>query len=174
MPDPRPTRSASPRRRRLAAHLTLLGALGAVALLSFGAVSGLAADKTIEATGNSLATYAWAPTTATISAGGTVEFKNTNAAVPHGVAFEAPPSAPSCTGVPGIGGATSWSGTCTFSQAGTYNFHCTVHPTTMTGSITVTGGGPTAPVVTTEPASSVTGSEATLNGKVNPSGQATA
>jgi hypothetical protein len=91
--------------------------------------------------------------------------------VPHAVEFASPPSAPSCTGVPTVG-APNWSGTCTFSQAGTYNFHCTVHPTTMTGSITVTGG-PTAPVVTTEPASSVTGSEATLNGKINPSGQAT-
>jgi hypothetical protein len=43
----------------------------------------------------------------------------------------------------------------------------------MTGTITVNGGGPVAPVVTTEPANPVKDTEATLNGKVNPSAQST-
>lgn len=170
MPDSRSTLDPRPRRHRILAHLTLAAALGGSAFLCFGAVSGLAADKSIEATGASLATYAWTPSTATVSTGGTVEFKNSTG-VAHAVEFTAPPSAPSCPGVPTVGSG-SWSGTCTFSQPGTYNFHCTVHPTQMMGTITVTGG-PTAPLVTTEPASAVTGTGATLNGKVNPSGQAT-
>jgi plastocyanin len=163
---------SEPRWRRLVRNLVLVTA-PAAALLSFGVVTGFAADKTIEATGNSLANYAWTPSTATVSTGGTVEFKNNSASIPHGLAFESPPAAPSCPGVPtGPSGGMSWSGTCTFSQAGTYQFHCTVHPAQMTGTITVTGG-PEAPSVTTEAATSVSETGATLNGFVNPHGQAT-
>jgi hypothetical protein len=43
----------------------------------------------------------------------------------------------------------------------------------MTGTITVNSSGPSAPVVTTEPANPVKDTEATLNGKVNPEGQTT-
>ena len=58
-----------------------------------------------------------------------------------------------------------------FTQAGTYNFYCPVHPTEMKGMVTVSG--PATPTATTEPATAVTRTEATLNGKVNPAGQAT-
>ncbi len=98
-----------------------------------------------------------------------MEFKNAQA-IPHGLVFEAPPAAPNCTGIPSVG-TGNWNGTCTFTQAGTYSFYCPVHPTEMKGTITVSG--PVAPVVTTEPATGINETEATLNGKVNPSGQAT-
>ncbi len=150
-------------------HLLLASVLGG-ALLSVGAVSGLAADKTIEATGG-IGTYNWTPETATINANGTVEFKNTES-IPHGVVFDNPPAAPSCSGLPSPSG-TNWSGTCTFAQPGTYSFHCYVHPTEMTGTITVNSTGPAKPTVTPEAATAIKDTEATLKGSVNPNGEAT-
>ncbi|HEY7255864.1 MAG TPA: plastocyanin/azurin family copper-binding protein [Solirubrobacterales bacterium] len=148
-------------------HLVLASVLGG-ALLSIGVVSGLAADRTVEAAG-SAGSYHWQPSTAEISPNGTVEFKNTEA-IPHAVTWTGGPETPSCPGVPSAGEA-NWNGTCTFVQSGTYTFHCTVHPTEMTGTITVTG--PTKPTVTTEAANPVGETEATLNGKVNPKEQST-
>ncbi len=159
------------RKHNLLPQVLLVTALGAVLVLSFGVVSGFAADKATETAG-SAGSYHWLPNTAEVDAGGTVEFKNTES-IPHGVVFESPPSAPSCPGVPGIGTPGTWSGTCTFTQAGTYHFYCPVHPVEMTGTITVASTGPEAPIVTTEPATGVNQTEATLNGKVNPSNQAT-
>lgn len=138
-------------------------------LLGAFAVSGLAAAPTIEATGSSLATYAWTPSTAEVESGGSVTFKNSTA-VPHGLVWESGPETPSCTGTPSVGQA-NWSGSCSFGQGGTYLFHCPVHPSVMRGSVTV--NGPAAPVVTTGSASGVNESEATLNGTVNPSEQET-
>lgn len=163
MTDPR----SQFRKRHLLRQVLLLTAI-AGALLSLGVVSGFAADKSVETAGT-LGTYHWQPSAAEINRNGTVEFKNAEA-IPHGLVFEAPPTAPSCTGIPSVGTA-NWSGTCTFAQAGTYSFYCPVHPTEMRGTITVSG--PVAPTVTTEPATGVNETEATLNGKVNPSGQAT-
>src|SRR4051794_9531872 len=155
------------RRRRLLTHVLFVGALAGT-LLSFGVVSGFAADKSVETAG-SLGSYHWEPNTAEVDPNGTVEFKNAQGN-PHAVSFETPPAAPSCPGVPGTGSA-NWSGTCTFTQAGTYKFFCPVHPVEMKGTITVSG--PVTPTATTEPATAITDTAATLNGKVNPSGQAT-
>jgi plastocyanin len=166
-----PQSSGGSGRRRLVAHALLLTALGG-ALLWLGVVSGFAADKTIATTG-SIGSYNWAPETAEVNTNGSVEFKNEQS-ISHGVVFDSPPAAPSCSGLPSPGtGSGNWSGTCTFTVAGTYQFHCPIHPAEMTGTITVNGGGPVAPVVTTEPANPVKDTEATLNGKVNPSAQST-
>jgi plastocyanin len=144
----------------------LLGVLA----LGLTAVNGLAAEPTIEATGNSFATYAWAPATAQVEGGDSVAFKNPTANL-HGLVWESGnPATPSCTGTPNMGQG-NWSGSCTFAQGGTYKFYCPVHPTQMKGTITVTGS--VAPVVSTGSASAVSGSEATLNGTVNPSEQET-
>ena len=114
MPDPRSTAASRGRKGHLLAHLLLVTALGG-ALLSFGVVSGFGADKTVQAEG-SVGSYHWGPeNTFTINANGTVEFKNTES-IPHGVVFEG--TAPSCSGVPNVGTAGTWSGTCTFTQAG--------------------------------------------------------
>jgi plastocyanin len=156
--------------RRFVRNLVLVAVPGA-ALLSFGVVSGFAADKTIETAG-SIGSYHWNPNNGSISTNGTVEFKNSDGT--HGLVFDSPPATPSCdSGIPATQGA-NWHGTCTFTQPGTYNFHCPVHPIEMTGTITVTGvAGPEAPTVSTEPATNVGETGATLNGKVNPHGQAT-
>jgi plastocyanin len=163
------SRSHAGRRRRLPARL-LLGLLLGVAALGVIATGGLAAEPTIEVTGNSLATYAWTPSTAEIASGGSVAFKNATANF-HGLDWESGnPETPSCTGTPSVGQG-NWAGSCTFAQGGTYKFYCPVHPTIMKGTVTVTG--PAAPVVSTGSASSVTETEATLNGTVNPSEQET-
>jgi plastocyanin len=142
--------------------------LGVMALGLF-ASAGLAAEPTVEATGNSLATYAWAPSTAAVDSGGSVAFKNPTANF-HGLAWENPPANPDCTGTPSVGQA-NWSGSCTFAQGGTYKFYCPVHPAQMKGTITV--NGPAAPVVSTGSPTAVGETEATLNGTVNPSEQET-
>ena len=142
--------------------------LGVIAL-GLLASAGLAAEPTVEATGNSFATYAWTPSTATVDSGGSVAFENPTANF-HGLAWESPPVAPNCTGTPSVGQA-NWSGSCTFAQGGTYKFYCPVHPAQMKGTITVSG--PAAPVVSSGSASAVSETEATLNGTVNPSEQET-
>jgi plastocyanin len=168
MSESRSTRGNHLRRRRLL-HL-LTGVLLGAGILLGGAVSGLAADQTIQATGTA-GSYAWSPSSVDINANGTVEFKNTTS-IPHGVVWEAgAPEVPSCPGVASTG-QTNWSGTCTFATAGTYRFHCYVHPSEMTGTVTVSGG-PSKPVVSTGSASALSDTGATLNGSVNPSGQAT-
>lgn len=77
--------------------------------------------------------------------GGSVSFRNPGNVVPHGVHWTGGPEKPSCSGVPVDSSGTSWSGACTFAQAGTYTFVCPVHPEEMRGTITVSSGGETAP-----------------------------
>ncbi len=146
-----------------------LSALLGVVLLFASAVAGLAAEPTVEATGNSLANYSWTPSASEVESGGSVTFKNPTA-VPHGLVWESGPETPSCTGTSSVGQG-NWSGSCSFAQGGTYAFHCPVHPAQMKGTVTVKG--PAAPVVSTGAASAVSESGATLNGTVNPSEQAT-
>jgi hypothetical protein len=57
--------------------------------------------------------------------------------IPHGVTWKGVPETPSCSGVPIDEEKTSWSGSCTFAQPGTYAFVCTVHPTEMKGTVSV-------------------------------------
>jgi plastocyanin len=162
-------RSEQGTKRRLPAKLLLTMLLGAAALGVMPS-GGLAAEPTIEVTGNSLATYAWTPSTAEVESGGSVAFRNATAN-PHGLIWESgDPETPSCTGTPSVGQG-NWAGSCTFAQGGTYKFYCPVHPAQMKGTITVSG--PAAPVVGTESASAISETEATLNGTVNPSEQAT-
>jgi plastocyanin len=124
----------APRKRRFLVALLL----GAAAALQFVAESS-AEGPAIEAAGPS-PTYFWKPSTATVGLGGSVTFKNTSTTVPHGVRWTGGPEKPGCSGVPVEGEKTDWSGSCTFAQAGTYAFVCTVHPTEMKGTITVTLG----------------------------------
>src|SRR6187551_3292129 len=92
------------RKGRVLAHLLATALLGA-GLLSFGVVSGFAADRTIEVTGG-IGSYAWNPSSAEVNPNGTVEFKNMNGT--HAVFWESGPETPACPGVPGVGQA-NWS-----------------------------------------------------------------
>jgi plastocyanin len=121
-------------------------------------------------------THRWSNVPQTVIAGEKVTFSNPTE-VPHGVEWRSTLKA-SCeegagkvpVGTTPAASGTKWSGKCTFSQAGTYTFYCTVHGAAMSGTITVTNG---EPVATTEAATSVTEHEATLKGTVNPEGKAT-
>ena len=132
-------------------YLPAVAALGA-ALVVLPAIAGSETSPTIEA-GQSEGLYGgfiWRPASAEVSAGGTVSFANPSAGVMHGVVWNSgDPETPSCSGVPIDEGRTSWKGTCTFTRPGTYSFRCFVHPTEMTGSITVAANGTTTTTTTT-------------------------
>src|SRR5262249_54005442 len=85
----------------------------------------------------------WSPATASVGAGGAVNFQNADPIVQHGGVWESGPATPSCTGVPIGKGGSKWKGTCVFSQPGTYKFYCYVHPAEMIGTITVNPNGTT-------------------------------
>jgi plastocyanin len=95
----------------------------------------------------------WSPSAVSVGSGAVVAFSNPSAEVKHGLEWTGGPATPSCSGVPGPG-ATSWHGECTFSRAGSYNFRCTVHPTEMTGAVTVSSSGATT--TTTQPPGTTT------------------
>jgi plastocyanin len=127
--------------------LRLLAAAAVALVFPFALVSlGSAAEPTIEThEGGGNPIFSWSPSTASIGPGGTVGFKNNSNAVPHGVRWTGGPEKPGCSGVPIEETKTNWSGTCTFTQTGTYSFVCPLHPTEMKGSITVTNGGEPPP-----------------------------
>jgi plastocyanin len=129
---------ARPRERRTR---LLVAVLPALALILLPAVA-TSADPTIEAAGGG--PYSWSPSSAEVGAGGSVTFKNSSGTVLHGVAWTGGPETPKCQGVPVNDFKTSWSGSCTFAQAGAYAFKCTVHPE-MTGKISVSSSGTTPP-----------------------------
>jgi plastocyanin len=93
--------------------------------------------------------YAWSPTQTTVAAGGTVKFSTGTTAAPHGIVWTSSVK-PTCSSTVPVGennDAEHWSGTCTFAQAGTYTFHCSVHAE-MTGTITVSAAGGTTTTMT--------------------------
>ncbi len=110
--------------------------LAAAAAMQFVPASS-AEGPTIESAGNFETGYVWRPSTAAVGLGGIVNFKSSSTTVPHGVVWTGGPEKPSCSGVPIEQEKMSWSGSCTFVQAGTYAFVCYVHPTEMKGTITV-------------------------------------
>ena len=127
---------ARPRRRWRLLPLALV----TLCALHFSAL-GAAEEPTVEPA-EYAGGFAWRPASLEVTPGATVSFRNPSKIVPHGVAWTQ--GAPSCSGVPVGGSGTDWSGTCTFAQAGTYTFVCTVHPEEMKGTITV-GSGEGAP-----------------------------
>jgi plastocyanin len=150
--------------RALKRQIASVTVLGVISALAFAGLS-FANAGPIEPSGIT----AWSPNSVTINAGESVSFNNSSG-TPHGVTWTATsPSSCTSTILEGTGSSGSWNGSCTFNQGGTFTFRCTVHPA-MTGTVTVSG--PEAPSVTTEPATSVTETGATLNGKVNPHGEA--
>jgi plastocyanin len=140
------------RRRRLLLLAALLG--GAAAALPAIALSEPPSISAYNEPGI-YGGHSWMPATATVSAGGVVKFANPYSTTYHGLKFTggSAGATPSCTGIPAaageVTGAVSWQGECTFSAPGTYTFICTVHPTEMTGTITVNPNGTTTTTTTT-------------------------
>jgi plastocyanin len=100
---------------------------------------GVADEPTVEPA-ETASGYAWKPSSVTAAAGGSVAFRNPGNTVPHGVHWTGGPEKPACSGVPVDSFGTAWSGACTFAQAGTYTFVCTVHPEEMRGTVSVSSG----------------------------------
>jgi len=147
-------------------YLPLAAAVGA-AIAVVPAVTGLASSATVQGTSQ----ITWSPEKVTLGAPGSVMFENPSG-IPHGIVWSGGPETPSCeSGVPVDSSSSSnWKGSCTFTKEGTYTYYCSYHGMKMSGTITV--GTPT-PTATTEHATGVTETGATLNGTVNPQGQAT-
>jgi plastocyanin len=124
---------------------TALGAVSlfAVVVVIFPALAGSATTPTIEAVAKtgvqySNEAYSWTPEQVTTSPGGTVAFKANAPGSQHGIVWKEVPTTPTCNGVPVNAGGEGWSGSCTFSQAGSYTFYCYVHPE-MHGVVVVSG-----------------------------------
>jgi plastocyanin len=95
--------------------------------------------------------YAWSPTQASIAQGASVTFSTGSTSAPHGVVWTSAVK-PTCAGSVPVGETNSaehWTGACTFTQPGTYTFHCSVHTTEMLGRITVTAAGTTTTTMST-------------------------
>jgi plastocyanin len=128
---------ARPRERRA----RLLFAVPLVLALVLLPAAASSAEPTIEAAAGAYGSYYWSPSSAQTAPGGTVTFKNPSGSVLHGVTWSGGPETPNCSNVPINDGKTSWTGSCTFAQAGTYSFYCSVHPTEMKGTITASSAG---------------------------------
>lgn len=160
-------------------YVLTVAVLGAVVVLPAVASSGTETTPSIEAV-NAGGLYGehhyWLPAQATIAPGGAVLLSN-RSEVAHGVEWRGA-LRPTCeegagkvpVGTTPAASATKWSGTCKFTQAGTYTFYCTVHGPEMTGTITVVASGP--PSASTGGASAGE-TEASLDGTVDPDGEAT-
>jgi plastocyanin len=115
--------------------------------------------------------HAWTPSQVTVMAGGVVTFSNSTE-VPHGIEWRSALK-PTCeegagkvpVGTTAAASGTKWSGACTFAQAGTYTFYCTVHGPEMTGTVTVAANGTTTVTSTTTPTSTTPGSPPSPKGE---------
>jgi plastocyanin len=108
------------------------------------------------------------PAAVAITPGESVDFTNTNGVYNHDVFFKGPrPASCSDNGNPSpilgpteanpsttLFPATTWSGTCTFTQPGVYTFYCTVHLFEGTVYVNAEGTVPTTTTTTTTSTSS--------------------
>jgi len=132
-------------------HLLLVALLGA-AVAVVPTIASSATTATVEAL-NEGGIYGerhfWSPSEVAVMPADTVQFVNKSTTVNHGIIWTSSVK-PSCdSGVPVAGNfGKSWSGSCTFTQAGEYTFYCSVHGPTMHGVIYVNTAG-TVPTTTT-------------------------
>jgi plastocyanin len=160
--------------RRYALAVVLLGTL-LVALPAF-ASSETSSTVTAENIGGFYGEeHRWTPSPVTVSTVGGVTLSNPTE-IRHGVRWITAPAPPNCdsgvpVGVSETASGTKWSGTCKFTQAGTYTYYCTVHGAAMSGTITVRDPG--APSAATGAPSEVTQTSASLVGTVKPEGNET-
>ncbi len=158
-------------------HLPFIALLAVMAGV-FPAVAG--ASASITAVDSGFYEHFWeanglVPAEVGITPSSAVSFAYPSGVNYHYPVFESGPAAPACTGLPhGISEAgPGWSGSCTFTAAGTYEFWCGVHGAAMKAFVYVNASGSLPPLASTGSASAVSQSEATLNGTINPKGQPT-
>jgi plastocyanin len=115
------------------AALLILACLSAGCSSSTSPAPSAAATQTPAAGGNTIAirNFAFSPSTLTVKAGTTVTWTNDDSP-PHQLASDA--GAPVAFSSPSLANGASFP--FTFSQAGTYPYHCTIHPS-MKGTIVV-------------------------------------
>jgi plastocyanin len=79
------------------------------------------------------------PSTLSVAAGTTVTFEN-DIGISHNVVWNDAAGVAAAGAGDGTGdiGVSTTTHTRKFTTAGTYGFHCTIHPATMTGTLTVT------------------------------------
>jgi plastocyanin len=126
-----------PRRFTVALALAALTGAAVAVLPSISSSAATASSATV----TGLDTLMWSPVAVTISAGGSVTFTDPSKSVPHGVVWKSGPETPACSGVPIDEGRTDWTGSCSFEDAGTYEYYCWVHGMNMSGTIYVEGAG---------------------------------
>ena len=119
---------------RIAAGLAVVALLAALAIAAFGARPAAAQSGVTVSVGD----FFFDSPSLEIAPGTTVTFVNVGAA-PHTATGD---NGEFDTGTIQPGG----SATITFTNAGTFAYHCAIHPARMTGSIVVTGGGGAVPV----------------------------
>jgi plastocyanin len=140
-------------------YVPLIAVLGIASAL-LPAIASSETSPTVDAVNTSTGTgiyseehHSWSPAQVSVGAGGVVTLSNTTE-VPHGIEWRSAVK-PTCeegagkvpVGTTAAASGTKWSGTCTFSQAGTYIFYCTVHGPEMTGTVTVSADGTTTTTV---------------------------
>lgn len=109
-----------------------IGAFGAAAMIATAGCSGggYGGGVTPPPPGNdvTVSNNTFSPATRTVAVGTTVKWTWANGAVNHNVTFD-----------DGTKSATQNTGTYSrqFNTAGTYNYHCTIHGPSMSGTITV-------------------------------------
>jgi plastocyanin len=165
-------------------HLPSIGLLCGVALALLPSLASSATTASVEALNEGAPPYGethrWSPAQVAVTTnGGRVTFANNSATVPHGIVWKSGPATPVCEEgagkVPvGVGNSGhNWSGACTFTQEGTYSYYCSVHGLAMSGTAYVNAAGALPPTATTEVATAITETGATLKGAIDPNGQPT-
>lgn len=121
---------------RMVRRSMVLATLAGVALGALPSIA-MAADHAVAISG-----FAFAPETVTVSVGDTVTWSNSDAANHTATADDGSFD----TGTISSGSTKS----VTFSAAGTFAYHCTIHAS-MTATVVVQGAGASAPPTDTEP-----------------------
>jgi plastocyanin len=137
--------------------MLLLVALLGCAVVVLPAAAGSETSPTVNAEDSGFygELHRWSPEQTSIAPAGMVTFVNGSATVPHGVIWTSS-VAPVCEASVPVGNGnfkTSWTGSCSFAQAGEYAFYCSYHGPSMHGTVIVSAGGTTTTTTAPPPAS---------------------
>jgi plastocyanin len=144
-------------------YLPLIALFGAALAVVPTIADSSTPDASITAVDNGIYEHSWqasglSPAEVGITSGSTVSFSYPSGVSHHYPVFENGPATPNCTGLPTTfeQSGPGWSGSCTFSAEGTYEFWCGVHGAAMKAFVYVNAAGTisTKTVITTSSTSS--------------------